>query len=162
MLAVKKLAEIQKTSDGRNTLHKKTPVTQEVMAIESPPHDSGECISPKMSTFQDSELSGELQAALTRPADMQDGAEIRTNSNLGAQHRAPSLHENSMNKSRDTEEPSGPPKKEARTMRQSTQGGQRSVSLAQPNRVSLIPKVLDRPILHHKRPPKQSLPPHRR
>ncbi len=82
MLAVKKLAEIQKTSDGRNTLHKKTPVTQEVMAIESPPHDSGECISPKMSTFQDSELSGELQAALTRPADMQDGAEIRTNSNL--------------------------------------------------------------------------------
>uniref|UniRef100_A0A8C2J1I7 Caskin-2 n=1 Tax=Cyprinus carpio TaxID=7962 RepID=A0A8C2J1I7_CYPCA len=132
MLAVKKLAEIQKAFDGRNTLRKKPPVTQEVMAIESPPHDSGECMSPKMTTFQDSELSGELQAALTRPADAQNGAEMRTNSNLGAQHRARSLHENSMNKSRDTEEPSGPPKKEARTMRQSSQGGQRSVSSAQP------------------------------
>lgn len=132
MLAVKKLAEIQKASDGRNTLRKKPPAAQEVMAIESPPHDSGECMSPKMSTFQDSELSGELQAALTRPADVQDGTEVRTNSSLGAQHRARSLHENSMNKSRDTEEPSGPPKKEARTMRQSSQGGQRSVSLAQP------------------------------
>ncbi len=132
MLALKKLAEIQKASDGRNTLRKKPPVNQEVMAIESPPHDSGECMSPKMNTFQDSELSGELQAALTRPADVQDGAEIRTNSNLGAQHRARSLHENSMNKSRDTEEPSGPPKKEARTMRQSSQGGQRSVSSARP------------------------------
>uniref|UniRef100_A0A672PTU9 CASK interacting protein 1 n=1 Tax=Sinocyclocheilus grahami TaxID=75366 RepID=A0A672PTU9_SINGR len=132
MLAVKKLAEIQKASDGRNTLRKKPPVTQEVMAIESPPHDRGECMSPKLTTFQDSELSGELQAALTRPADVQDGAEMRTNSNLGAQHRARSLHENSMNKSRDTEEPSGPPKKEARTMRQSSQGGQRSVLSAQP------------------------------
>uniref|UniRef100_A0A8C2C5U7 CASK interacting protein 1 n=1 Tax=Cyprinus carpio TaxID=7962 RepID=A0A8C2C5U7_CYPCA len=131
MLAVKKLAEIQKASDGRNTLRKKPPAAQEVMAIESPPHDSGECMSPKMSTFQDSELSGELQAALTRPADLQDGTEVRTNSSLGAQYRARSLHENSMNKSRDTEEPSGPPKKEARTMRQSSQGGQRSVSSAQ-------------------------------
>ncbi|XP_043091731.1 caskin-1 isoform X16 [Puntigrus tetrazona] len=132
MLAVKKLAEIQKASDGRNTLRKKPPVTQEVMAIESPPHDSGECMSPKMTTFQDSELSGELQAALTRPADVQDGAEMRTNSNLGPQHRARSLHENSMSKSRDSEEPSGPPKKEARTMRQSSQGGVRSTSSAQP------------------------------
>uniref|UniRef100_A0A8C1LZ62 CASK interacting protein 1 n=1 Tax=Cyprinus carpio TaxID=7962 RepID=A0A8C1LZ62_CYPCA len=131
MLAVKKLAEIQKASDGRNTLRKKPPAAQEVMAIESPPHDSGECMSPKMSTFQDSELSGELQAALTRPADLQDGTEVRTNSSLGAQYRARSLHENSMNKSRDTEDPSGPPKKEARTMRQSSQGGQRSVSSAQ-------------------------------
>ncbi|ROL49355.1 Caskin-1 [Anabarilius grahami] len=132
MLAVKKLAEIQKASDGRNTLRKKPPAAQEVMAIESPPHDSGECMSPKLSTFQDSELSGELQAALTRPADVQDGTEVRTNSGPGAQHRARTLHENSMNKSRDTEEPSGPPRKEARTMRQSSQGGQRSVSSAQP------------------------------
>lgn len=132
MLAVKKLAEIQKASDGRNAVRKKPPAAQEVMAIESPPHDSGECMSPKMSTFQDSELSGELQAALKHPSDVQDGTELRTNSGPGAQHRARSLHENSMNKSRDTEEPSGPPRKEARTMRQSSQGGQRTVSLSQP------------------------------
>lgn len=132
MLAVKKLAEIQKASEGRNTLRKKPPAAQEVMAIESPPHDSGECMSPKMSTFQDSELSGELQAALTRPADLQDGPEVRTNSAPSAQQRARSLHENSINKSRDSEEHSGPPRKEARTMRQSSQGGQRSVSSAQP------------------------------
>ncbi|KAG1968312.1 caskin-1 [Pimephales promelas] len=132
MLAVKKLAEIQKATDGRNALRKKPPAAQEVMAIESPPHDSIECMSPKMSTFQDSELSGELQAALKHPADVQDCTELRNNSAPGAQHRARSLHENSMNKSRDTEEPSGPPRKEARTMRQSSQGGQRSVSSAQP------------------------------
>lgn len=132
MLAVKKLAEIQKASEGRNTLRKKPPAAQEVMAIESPPNDSGECLSPKMSTFQDSELSGELQAALTRPADLQDGPEVRPNSALSAQQRARSLHENSVNKSRDSEEHSGPPRKEARTMRQSSQGGQRSVSSAQP------------------------------
>lgn len=132
MLAVKKLAEIQKASEGRNTLHKKSPVAQEVMVIESPPHDSGECMSPKMSTFQDSELSGELQAALSRPADLQDGPEVRTNSTPSAQQRARSLHENSLNKSRDSEEHSGPPRKEARTMRQSSQGGQRNVSSAQP------------------------------
>ncbi|XP_065130978.1 caskin-1 isoform X10 [Paramisgurnus dabryanus] len=132
MLAVKKLAEIQKASNGRNTLRKKPPAAQEVMTIESPPHDSGECMSPKMSTFQDSELSGELQAALTRPADLQDGPDVRPNTILSAQQRARSLHESSVNKSRDSEEVSGPPKKEARTMHQSSQGGQRSVSLAQP------------------------------
>ncbi|XP_073713269.1 caskin-1 isoform X3 [Misgurnus anguillicaudatus] len=132
MLAVKKLAEIQKASNGRNTLRKKPPAAQEVMTIESPPHDSGECMSPKMSTFQDSELSGELQAALTRPADLQDGPDVRPNSILSAQQRARSLHESSVNKSKDSEEVSGPPRKEARTMHQSSQGGQRSVSLAQP------------------------------
>ncbi|XP_051569962.1 caskin-1-like [Myxocyprinus asiaticus] len=128
MLAVKKLAEIQKASDGRNTLRKKPPAAQEVMAIESPPHDCGECMSPKMSTFQDSELSVELQVALTHPADLQDGPEVRTNSAPGAQQRACSLHESSINKSRDSEDHSGPPRKEARTMRQSSQGGQKSVS----------------------------------
>ena len=74
MLAVKKLAELQKALDGRGSPRKKHPPTQEVMSIESPPHDSGECMSPKMSTFQDSELSGELQAALSRPAAGRLGA----------------------------------------------------------------------------------------
>lgn len=51
MLAVKKLAEIQKNSETRNT-RKKPPSSQDMVAIESPPPDSGECMSPKMTTFQ--------------------------------------------------------------------------------------------------------------
>uniref|UniRef100_A0A3B4C9L0 CASK interacting protein 1 n=1 Tax=Pygocentrus nattereri TaxID=42514 RepID=A0A3B4C9L0_PYGNA len=115
MLAVKKLAEMQKSSENRNT-RKKPPSSQDMVAIESPPPDSGECMSPKMTTFQDSELSGELQAALSRPVNVQDGPEVRNNANGGPvpQQRSRSLHENSINKSRDSEEPIGPPRKEAR------------------------------------------------
>lgn len=134
MLAVKKLAELQKAADGgRGSPRKKHPPAQEVMSIESPPYEGGECMSPKMSTFQDSELSGELQAALTRPPAEREPKpgppDARPNSGGAHPHpppgqRARSLQENSLGK----EEPShpGPPRKEARTMRQSSQpAGQR-------------------------------------
>ncbi|XP_061702525.1 caskin-1 isoform X3 [Syngnathoides biaculeatus] len=110
MLAVKRLAEMQRNSDGRGSLRKKPPpITQqqEVMSIESPPPD--DVMSPKMSTFQDSELSRELQNAMTHP-----GQEVKS--------QPPRI----LNKDPDDVNSGGggPPKKEARTMRQqSSQGG---------------------------------------
>ncbi|KAL4659111.1 caskin-1-like isoform X1 [Arapaima gigas] len=111
MLAVKKLAEFQKGPEGRR---KKIPQSPEIMAIQSPPHDTGGGVSPKLTTFQDSELSGELQAALAPSVDRQQGTEskARTRSTL----------------SRSQEEAGtapGPPKKEARASRQSSQAGSR-------------------------------------
>ncbi|KAI1884594.1 hypothetical protein AGOR_G00227990 [Albula goreensis] len=114
MMAVKKLAELQKASDGRGALRKKPSQTSDV--VESPPHDGGECMSPKLSTFQDSELSGELQAALSVGA--QEGLEPQ---------RGRGPQENSLGKSREPEEGGGvsggggPPRKEARVSRQSSQ-----------------------------------------
>ncbi|XP_064887251.1 caskin-1 isoform X4 [Columba livia] len=64
MLAVKKLAELQRAELGKyepGTLKRKAAACPEVLAIESPPPEPPECQSPKMTTFQDSELSSELQ-----------------------------------------------------------------------------------------------------
>ncbi|XP_063286565.1 caskin-1 isoform X4 [Pelobates fuscus] len=64
MLAVKKLAEIQKSEYGKydsGSMRRRGPQKE---SIDSPPPDS-ECQSPKMKTFQDSDLSDELQAAMT-------------------------------------------------------------------------------------------------
>ncbi|XP_059548745.1 caskin-1 [Myotis daubentonii] len=75
MLAVRKLAELQKAEYAKyegGPLRQKAPQSLGVMAIESPPPPEPaptECQSPKMTTFQDSELSGELQAAMTGPAE---------------------------------------------------------------------------------------------
>ncbi|RMC17515.1 hypothetical protein DUI87_05177 [Hirundo rustica rustica] len=68
MLAVKKLAELQRAELGKyepGTLKRKASgPCPEVLAIESPPPEPPECQSPKMTTFQDSELSSELQELL--------------------------------------------------------------------------------------------------
>ncbi|XP_045141965.1 caskin-1 [Echinops telfairi] len=75
MLAVRKLAELQKAEYAKyegGPLRRKAPQSLGVLAIESPPPPEptpAECQSPKMTTFQDSELSGELQAAMTGPAE---------------------------------------------------------------------------------------------
>nr|XP_015215772.1 PREDICTED: caskin-1 isoform X4 [Lepisosteus oculatus] len=122
MLAVKKLAEIQKASEqGRSTLRKKAPQSLEVMAIESPQQESAECMSPKMSTFQDSELSNELQAAMTRAGEAQDGSEPKPAGNQAVQ-RARSLHDNSVGKAKEPEDGSSVQRKEVRPMRQTSQG----------------------------------------
>ncbi|XP_053937067.1 caskin-1 isoform X2 [Cuculus canorus] len=71
MLAVKKLAELQRAELGKyepGTLKRKATAGPEVLAIESPPPEPPECQSPKMTTFQDSELSSELQVAMTGEA----------------------------------------------------------------------------------------------
>ncbi|XP_059386839.1 caskin-2 isoform X6 [Carassius carassius] len=71
MLAVKKLSDVQKArknqAEGQALLQRRRlPPALELVAIEH--HDSSECpsspLSPKMLTFQDSELSIELQNAM--------------------------------------------------------------------------------------------------
>ncbi|XP_051904094.1 caskin-1 isoform X5 [Hippocampus zosterae] len=109
MLAVKRLAEMQRNSDGRGSLRKKPPPIahqQEVMSVESPPPD--DAMSPKMSTFQDSELSSELQNAMSHSAQ-----EVKAPPTRGP------------NKDPDEFNCGGaaPPKKEARTMRQQSSQG---------------------------------------
>ncbi|KAJ8345196.1 hypothetical protein SKAU_G00293890, partial [Synaphobranchus kaupii] len=115
MMAVKKLAELQKGSEGRVAQRRKPSQASE--GPDVPPHDGAETVSPKLSSFQASELSGELQTALCGPA--QEGAEPQWG-------RGP--QENSLGKGRDSEEGGGAPRKEARVMRQSShsQGLQRS------------------------------------
>ncbi|XP_008413524.1 caskin-1 isoform X7 [Poecilia reticulata] len=116
MLAVKRLAEMQRSSDGRGSLRKKPPpITQqqEVISMDSPPPDGEHevIMSPKMSTFQDSELSSELQNAIIHP-----GQEVRV-------QRTRTL-------SKDHDDVitggGGPPKKEARTVRQQSSQGSSS------------------------------------
>ncbi|KAM7387592.1 hypothetical protein PAMA_009961 [Pampus argenteus] len=71
MLAVKKLCDIQKAilqaESGQGTLRRKAPGALHLVTIE-PPDAGGECSSPhtpKMLSFQDSELSAELQTAMS-------------------------------------------------------------------------------------------------
>ncbi|XP_058267796.1 caskin-1 isoform X7 [Hemibagrus wyckioides] len=81
MLAVKKLAEIQKGSEKRNMSRKKT---QEQTSIECPPP---ECTSPKLSSFQENEPNTEIP----------DGSEketrtVRQNSGGGQRGNVTSVH----------------------------------------------------------------------
>lgn len=71
MLAVKKLCDLQKAlrnqAEGYGTLQRRRhPPTLELVAIESADSADGPSspLSPKMLTFQDSELSAELQSAM--------------------------------------------------------------------------------------------------
>ncbi|OCT64376.1 hypothetical protein XELAEV_18045479mg [Xenopus laevis] len=82
MLAVKKLAEIQKSEYGKfdsGSIRRRVPQKSLDSASESPLPDSAECQSPKMKTFQneDFELSDELQAAMT--GDASEGSEKQIN-----------------------------------------------------------------------------------
>ncbi|XP_056393124.1 caskin-1 isoform X3 [Hyla sarda] len=81
MLAVKKLAEIQRAEYGKfdsGSMRRRPPQKNlDSMSMDSPPPESAECQSPKMKTFQDSELSDELQAAMT--IDTPDGSEKQMN-----------------------------------------------------------------------------------
>ncbi|KAF3845863.1 hypothetical protein F7725_002941 [Dissostichus mawsoni] len=69
MLAVKKLCDIHRAilqaESGQGTLRRKGPGALHLVAIE-PPDSAGESPrTPKMLTFQDSELSAELQSAMS-------------------------------------------------------------------------------------------------
>ncbi|XP_061761794.1 caskin-2-like isoform X6 [Nerophis ophidion] len=84
MLAVKKLCDIHRAT-AQGTLRRKAPGTLQLLAIE-PPDGGGECSSPRtprMLTFQDSELSAELQSAMSsRYADCEDGPVFKNNAGL--------------------------------------------------------------------------------
>ncbi|KAI4874857.1 hypothetical protein NFI96_034427 [Prochilodus magdalenae] len=72
MLAVKKLCDVQKAQRNQlvrqGVLQRRVPPTLELVAIEPPDSNDGPSspLSPKMLTFQDSELSAELQSAMTQ------------------------------------------------------------------------------------------------
>ncbi|XP_061701836.1 caskin-2-like isoform X2 [Syngnathoides biaculeatus] len=86
MLAVKKLCDIHRAilqaESSQGTLRRKAPGAPHVVAID-PPDAGVECLPPPrtpmtMLTFQDSELSAELQSAMSgHYADCQDGPFIR-------------------------------------------------------------------------------------
>ncbi|XP_051889156.1 caskin-2-like isoform X2 [Pristis pectinata] len=76
MIAVKKLLDVQKALNQAEaeaktaTLRRKAPSALEIVTIEPSQGENGECHSPhtpKMLTFQDSELSYELQTAMSNP-----------------------------------------------------------------------------------------------
>ncbi|XP_021500393.1 caskin-1 isoform X2 [Meriones unguiculatus] len=102
MLAVRKLAELQKAEYSKyegGPLRRKAPQSLEMMAIESPPPSepaAAECQSPKMTTFQDSELSGELQAALSGPAEAGAAAAEKPSNHLPPTPRATLRQEPSL------------------------------------------------------------------
>ncbi|KAM9457824.1 caskin-1 isoform 5-T5 [Clarias gariepinus] len=81
MLAVKKLAEIQKGSEKRNMSRKKT---QESTAIECPPP---ECTSPKPSAFQENEPNTEIHDGSEKEART-----VRQNSGGGQRGSGSSAH----------------------------------------------------------------------
>uniref|UniRef100_A0A8C5P2V3 Caskin-1 n=1 Tax=Jaculus jaculus TaxID=51337 RepID=A0A8C5P2V3_JACJA len=102
MLAVRKLAELQKAEYAKyegGPLRRKAPQSLEMMAIESPPPPEpapADCQSPKMTTFQDSELSGELQAALSGPPDGGAAAAEKPSNHLPPTPRATVRQESSL------------------------------------------------------------------
>ncbi|XP_078081441.1 caskin-2 isoform X2 [Mustelus asterias] len=76
MIAVKKLLDVQKAINQAEveaktaTLRRKAPNALDIVTIEPSQAENGECQSPqtpKMLTFQDSELSHELQSAMSNP-----------------------------------------------------------------------------------------------
>ncbi|XP_041757464.2 caskin-2 isoform X4 [Coregonus clupeaformis] len=82
MLAVKKLCDIQRAilaaESGQGTLRRKPPGALHLVTIE-PPDSASDCHSPhtpKMLTFQDSELSAELQTAMS--SHYQEGLAIKS------------------------------------------------------------------------------------
>lgn len=102
MLAVRKLAELQKAEYSKyegGPLRRKAPQSLEMVAIESPPPSepaAAECQSPKMTTFQDSELRGELQAALSGPAEAGAAAAEKPSNHLPPTPRTTLRQETSL------------------------------------------------------------------
>ncbi|XP_037333131.2 caskin-2-like isoform X2 [Pungitius pungitius] len=88
MLAVKKLCDVQRATQqaeaGHGTLRRKAPGGLRLVAIE-PPDPAGEGSpppSPRTLSFQDSELSAELQTAM-----YEEGSAIRSQENMEARSR---------------------------------------------------------------------------
>ncbi|XP_023812962.1 caskin-2 isoform X2 [Oryzias latipes] len=111
MLAVKKLCDIQRVilqaDSGHGTLRRKAPRSLHLVAIESP-DASSECSSPhtpKMMTFQDSELSSELQTAMSSHyGGCEEGLAIK--SAVGMSRSQESLETRSRGSGRSQELPS--------------------------------------------------------
>ncbi|XP_034151137.1 caskin-2 isoform X3 [Esox lucius] len=107
MLAVKKLTDIHRAivaaESGQGTLRRKPPGALHLVTIE-PPDSNAECPSPhtpKMLTFQDSELSAELQTAMSN--HYQEGLTI--NSAVGMSRSQESIDARSRGSGRSQDPP---------------------------------------------------------
>ncbi|XP_016411600.1 caskin-2 isoform X4 [Sinocyclocheilus rhinocerous] len=120
MLAVKRLCDIHKAllqaESGQGTLRRKTPTALDLVTIEPPP-ESGDLPSPhtpKMMTFQDSELSTELQSAMSSHySGCQDGLAIKNA--VGMSSSQESIDTRSRGSGRSQEPPSTPSSTSAAT-----------------------------------------------
>ncbi len=120
MLAVKKLCDIHKAllqaESGQGTLRRKTPAALDLVTIEPPP-ESADLPSPhmpKMMTFQDSELSTELQTAMSSHyTGCQDGLAIKNS--VGMSSSQESIDTRSRGSGRSQEPPSTPSSTSAAT-----------------------------------------------
>uniref|UniRef100_A0A672SAH9 Caskin-2 n=1 Tax=Sinocyclocheilus grahami TaxID=75366 RepID=A0A672SAH9_SINGR len=120
MLAVKRLCDIHKAimqaESGQSTLRRKTPTALDLVTIEPPP-ESGDLPSPhtpKMMTFQDSELSTELQSAMSSHySGCQDGLAIKNA--VGMSSSQESIDTRSRGSGRSQEPPSTPSSTSAAT-----------------------------------------------
>ncbi|XP_042576816.1 caskin-2-like isoform X1 [Cyprinus carpio] len=120
MLAVKRLCDIHKAllqaESGQGTLRRKTPMDLDLVTIEPPP-ESGDLPSPhtpKMMTFQDSELSTELQSAMSSHyTGCQDGLAIKNA--VGMSSSQESIDTRSRGSGRSQEPPSTPSSTSAAT-----------------------------------------------
>ncbi|XP_062294107.1 caskin-2-like isoform X3 [Scomber scombrus] len=113
MLAVKKLCDIQRAilqaESGQGTLRRKGPGALHLVTIE-PPDAGGECSSPhtpKMLTFQDSELSAELQTAMSSHyGGCEEGLAIKNA--VGMSQSQESIDNRSRGSGRSQEPPTAP------------------------------------------------------
>ncbi|XP_051571570.1 caskin-2-like isoform X2 [Myxocyprinus asiaticus] len=113
MLAVKKLRDIHKAilqaELEQGTLRRKTPAALDLLTIE-PPSEDGDLPSPhtpKMLTFQDSELSTELQSAMSTPySGCHEGLAIK--SAIGMSISQESIDTRSRGSGRSQEPPNTP------------------------------------------------------
>ncbi|XP_016120306.1 caskin-2-like, partial [Sinocyclocheilus grahami] len=113
MLAVKKLCDIHKAllqaESGQGTLRRKTPAALDLVTIEPPPEspDLPSPHTPKMMTFQDSELSTELQSAMSSHySGCQEGLAIKNA--VGMSSSQESIDTRSRGSGRSQEPPSTP------------------------------------------------------
>ncbi|XP_016106641.1 caskin-2-like [Sinocyclocheilus grahami] len=120
MLAVKKLCDIHKAllqaESGQGTLWRKTPAALDLVTIEPPPEspDLPSPHTPKMMTFQDSELSTELQSAMSSHySGCQEGLAIKNA--VGMSSSQESIDTRSRGSGRSQEPPSTPSSTSAAT-----------------------------------------------
>nr|XP_046159614.1 caskin-2-like isoform X3 [Oncorhynchus gorbuscha] len=160
MLAVKKLCDIQRAilaaESGQGTLRRKPPGALHLVTIE-PPDSSSDCPSPhtpKMLTFQDSELSAELQTAMS--SHCQEGPAIK--SAVGMSRSQESIDARSRGSGRSQDPPTASITPHSRSQ-ESLGGSSTSTSLSadsSPAKERNIPEGWDqRSILQQQQLPKQ-------
>ncbi|KAI1896669.1 hypothetical protein AGOR_G00097140 [Albula goreensis] len=151
MLAVKKLCDIQKArnqAEGQGTLRRKLPGALELVAIEPP--ESGDCPSPhtpKMLTFQDSELSAELQTAMSNNySGCQEGLAMKSAAGISVSQESIGTRSRGSGHSQEPPLASAAPhsrSQESLGSAESSGGGSRSASGGSPGKERNIPEGWD-------------------